>query len=83
MSSNHTSVALWFTVPIVVDQGRKRDAGGSSPVIVRNEVESFIPTCLRLFLNYAEYLVDRRVPLVQVSTRALSEAIVRTVFIHE
>jgi hypothetical protein len=71
MRSDHTSAALRFAVPTVVDQGRKGYTGGSSPVIVRNEVEILIPTCLRLLLNHAEYLVDRRVPLVQVSNTVL------------
>ena len=64
---NHTSVALWFPVPTVIDQGRKRYAGSPGPVVIRDEVEIFIPTCLRLLFNYAEYLVHRRAPLVQVS----------------
>lgn len=68
MSSNHASVALWFAIPVVVDQGRQRYARSPSPIVVRDEVEIFVPTCLRLFFDYADYLVDRRVPLVRVST---------------
>ena len=67
MGSNHASVALWFAIPTIVDQGRKRHSRSPSPVVVRDEVEIFIPTCLRLFFDYAEYLVDGRVPLTQVS----------------
>jgi len=68
VGSNHTGVALWFTIPIVVDQRRKRHARGSSPVVVRDEVIVLIPTRLRLLFDHTEDLVDRRVPLVQVNT---------------
>jgi len=68
VSSDHTGVALWFTIPIVVDQGRKRHARGPSPVVVRDEVIIFVPTCLRLSFDHTEDLADCRVPLVQVST---------------
>ena len=68
MGSNHTGVGLGFSISIVVDQGRKRHARGPSPVVVRDEVIIFIPTCLRLLFDHTEDLVDRRVPLAQVNT---------------
>lgn len=83
MSSYHTGIALWFTVPIIVDQGRERHAGSPSPVIIRDEVEIFVPTCLRLLLDYPKYLVDRRVPLVQINMVPEEGHSVPTVLIHE
>lgn len=68
MGSNYASVALWFAIPAIIDQGRKRHSRSPSPVVVRDEVIIFIPTCLRLLFDHTEDLVDRRVPLAQVNT---------------
>lgn len=59
--TDEARVALRFTISGVIDC-RTECAVATSPVVVRNEVEVFVPGRLRLFLYYPENLRYRGEP---------------------